>query len=111
VDSLVQEAPLDCDQEVVRQYAQKDMRLDPVFELMEDGPLHEGALHGTKCRLDAGQQDVSAPDLVGRQVLTIGLEEVGPVQALCPLLGGLVLDPGQTARLRQIVYSEVPGDA
>ena len=84
---LSQQRVLDRDQQVVGQHAQKDVRLHPMLEVVEDRALAERALHVAEGIFDPRQQDVEAPGLLGAQVGAIGAQQIGAVE----LLGALVL--------------------
>jgi len=60
-------------QQAVGQDTQEDVRLRPVFRVMEDGPLHQRTLDVPECVLDARQKNVSTPDLVCRQMILLRL--------------------------------------
>ena len=68
---MVKETLLDGDQQMVGQNTEKDVGLDAVLEVVEDGPFTQWALHVTEGVLDAGQQDVEAPRFFGREVFAI----------------------------------------
>src|SRR3970040_1481016 len=46
---------------------QKDVRLDPILKVVENGTLPQRALHGSEGRLEPRQQNVGAPDFIGRR--------------------------------------------
>ena len=84
---------------------QKDVRLGPILKVVENGTLPQRALHGSEGRLDPRQQNVGAPDFIGRQILPVCLQHIASIE-LCSkrfflgvlLLGntvvlGVVLDP------------------
>ena len=79
VDIAIQKSFLDCDQQVISQQAEENVRLGAPLEVMEDGPLHQRALHGPKSRFHPGQQNVSFPDLVVGPILAVALEQVAAV--------------------------------
>ena len=62
--ALIEEVLVDADEHVVGEHAEEDVGLDPMLQVMEDRPLHERTLHVAEGVLDAGEEDVQAPDLV-----------------------------------------------
>ena len=66
VDGLVEESLLNGDQQVVGEHTKEDVCLDAVLKMVEDRPLAQRAFHVAKSILDAGQQDIEAPCLLGR---------------------------------------------
>ena len=82
VHALIQEALLDRDEQVVGEHAEEDVGLDPMLQVMKDRPLHERTLHGAEGVIDAGQEDVQAPDLLVTEILAIGLEQIPAVELL-----------------------------
>jgi len=93
MESRIQEQFLDGHQQVVRQHAEEDVRLDPMLPMMEDGALAERALHGPERRLDPREQDVGPPDLVVGHVLPVGLEQVPAVEPAAPAPASLRARP------------------
>ena len=79
---LVETPLLDGHEEMVGEHAEEDVGLHAVLEVVEDRALHQGSLQGAKRGLDPREQDVEAPDLVVREVVPIGLEQVVPSRAL-----------------------------
>ena len=79
VNAGLQEPVLDGRQQVVGQHTQENMRLRPVFEVMKNGPLHQRTLQVSKGIFHARQQHVGAPDLIGRQILPVGLQDIAAV--------------------------------
>ena len=75
-------------------------------QVMENGPLGQRALHRAEGRFHARQQDVGAPDLVGRQVLAIRLQHVAAVEFLGDRFLLAVLLPRQRLLLRIVVQAE-----
>jgi hypothetical protein len=54
----VAEGLLDGNQKVIGEYAKKDVRLHALFEVVEDGPFGERALHRAESRLDPREQEL-----------------------------------------------------
>ena len=55
MNAFIPKGLLDSDQQMVGEYTQKDVGLYSPFELMKDGALGQGTLHGPKGLLSAGQ--------------------------------------------------------
>jgi hypothetical protein len=66
MNSLVQKSLLDGSEQVISKYAQKDVRLATILQMVENRTLHEGTLHGSECCLHAREKNVGAPNLIGR---------------------------------------------
>ena len=81
VDPLVEEALLNGDQQVVGEHAEEDVGRDAAMELVEDRPLAQRALHVAESVLDAGEQDIETPSLLGREAFAVGLQKVGAIEA------------------------------
>ena len=64
MDALVEQSPLDGDQQMVGEHAEKDVGFGAALGVMEDWPLGERRFHIAEGVLGAGQQDVDAPELV-----------------------------------------------
>src|SRR5215468_1958208 len=111
MDALVEKALLDGDQQMVSEHAEEDVSLDTVLELVEDRPLAQRTLHVTEGILDAGQQDVEAPRLLGRKVFAIGFQQVGAIEAEGTVLFLLIFLPRQFLLGRVILYLPVAGHA
>ena len=95
VNPRLQEPMLDGCQEVIGQHTKKDVSLGPIFEVLKNRSLHQGALHVSKRIFDPRQQNVEAPDFIGRQILTIPLQHIAAVELFGHrFLVGLLL-PGQ----------------
>lgn len=66
VNPLVQESLFDSNQQVIRQDAQEDVRLRSILKVVENRPLHQGSLHVSKRIFHSREQNVGAPNLIGR---------------------------------------------
>jgi hypothetical protein len=53
--AAIQESLLDGYQQTLGQHAEENVCLGAMLQMMEDRPLHQGALHGTKGRFHPGQ--------------------------------------------------------
>ena len=73
VDALVEESLFDGDQEMIGKDTQKDVSLGAILKVVENGTLAQRALHGSEGRLHPRQQNVGAPDFIGRQILPVSL--------------------------------------
>jgi len=51
-----------------------------MLQLMENRPFHEWAFHGPKGRFHPSQEHIGVPDLLRRQILTIGFQEISAIQ-------------------------------
>src|SRR3989449_3280369 len=111
VQAAIQVSFLHRHQEMVGQDAEEDMSLRALFEMMEDGPLHQRTLHRPEGGLDARQQDIGAPDFVGGQVLVVGLQHVAAIQLGRDRFLLALLLPGQGLRLGIVVHPVIAGHA
>src|SRR5215208_650699 len=111
MDALVEEALLDGNQQVIGENAEKDVSLDAMLELVEDGSLAQRALHVAEGVFDAGQQDIEAPRLLGRQVFAIGLQQVGAVEAKGTLLFLVIFLPIQRLLGFAVLHPPIAGYA
>ena len=99
VNAFVEESLFDGDQEMIGKDTQKDVRLGPILQVVENGALHQRALHGSEGRLDPRQQNVGAPDFIGRQILTVCLQHIASIELCCNRFFLGVLLPGNTLPL------------
>src|SRR5260370_13342049 len=65
---------------MVGQHTEKYVRLNAPFLVVKDGPLPQWRFKGPKGGFSLRQQRVNPPSLVGAQILTVGLQQVTPVQ-------------------------------
>ena len=86
---LMQRLPED-----VRQEADQDMGLDPLFGLVPDRADSQVALVDSERRFGLGQLDVRLPEVFGRPVGDVGAEQITALVERRPLTPRLVLLPG-----------------
>ena len=92
---------------MVCQYAEEDVRLGAVLELVEDRALRKRALHGTEGMLHPGEQNEGMPDLVGTEIKTIRLDHVAAVELLGQGFFVDVFAPRDAITVLDVV---IPGD-
>ena len=80
MNSGLQEPVLDSRQQMVGQHTKENVSLRPIFQMMKNRPLHQGALDVPECIFHSSQQNISAPDFIGRQILPVRLENIATVQ-------------------------------
>src|ERR1700736_828300 len=93
------------------QQAKKYVALNAMFEMVEDRSLGERRLHIAEGILSTTEQAVDAPTLVSRDIGTIGLEEIGPVELLSNLIFGIHFLIREALGLRVTAQFIKSGDA
>src|SRR4030042_2536684 len=96
MNSLIQESLLDGGKQVVSKDTQKDVCLGTTLQVMENRTLHEGTLHGAECCFHTCEKHVGAPNLIGRQILSVRSQNVAAIRLLGNRFLLHVFLPGKT---------------
>src|SRR3990172_10259508 len=111
MNSLVEESLLDDGKQVISKDTEKDVRLGATLQVMENRTLHEGTLHGAEGCLDACEKHIGAPNLIGRQILSIRFQNVAAIQLLGNRFLLQVFLPGKILGLCLVVDLIIARDA
>lgn len=82
VNSGLQEPMLDGGEQMIGQHAKEDVSLCPILQMMENGPLHQWTFNVAEGVFHSSEQNIGAPNFIGRQILSISLENVTAVEFL-----------------------------
>jgi hypothetical protein len=74
--------------EMVSQYRDKQVGIDPVFLLREIGAPAQGGVESAAGRLDPGEHDVSLPNLLIGEVLAVGAQHLTAIELTLFRIGG-----------------------
>src|SRR5262249_62171802 len=80
VDALVEQGFFDRGQQVVGQQTKKNVGVGAPLLVVEDWPDDERRFHVAEGILGAREQSVDAPDLIGGEGLSIGLEQIKAIE-------------------------------
>ena len=75
-------------EEMISQYRDKQVGIDPVFLLMEIGAQAQGGLESAEGRLDPGEHDVSLPNPFIGEVFAVGAKHLTAIELTLFRIGG-----------------------
>jgi len=81
------------------------------FDVVEDRPSGERRFHVAEGGFGAGEQNIDAPELVSRQVLAIGLDQIAAIELFGLGMAGRIELTDDRCGLRIMGEAEVAGDA